>query len=75
MFNFGGQRTWIDPLAGDGKDRSHVLALPYWTLFVRIAQAVIALLLLILTSYSASKVGSGVRCLSRPSPFVSFVLY
>lgn len=51
-------RNWVDPLAGDGKDRSHVLSLPYWTLFVRIAQIVLALLLLILTAFSASKLGS-----------------
>ncbi|KJR88901.1 uncharacterized protein SPSK_07877 [Sporothrix schenckii 1099-18] len=43
----------------DGQGHSNVLPLPKWTLFVRIAQLVLAFLLLVLTAYSASKLGSG----------------
>ncbi|OAA59586.1 hypothetical protein SPI_05784 [Niveomyces insectorum RCEF 264] len=57
MVNYQG--SWTDPLAGDGRDRSHILVLPLWTAFLRIAQLLIALLMLILTAFSASKLGSG----------------
>jgi len=40
-------------------DLSHVVILPRWVLFIRIAQAVLALLTLILTAYSASVFGTG----------------
>jgi len=44
----------------DGKDRSHIPAQPFWSLLVRIAQAVLAVLLVVLTAFSASRLGSGV---------------
>ncbi|KAL1900973.1 hypothetical protein Sste5346_002035 [Sporothrix stenoceras] len=43
----------------DGQGRSDVLSLPKWTLFVRIAQLVLAFILLVITAYAASKLGSG----------------
>lgn len=43
----------------DGQGRSDVLSLPKWTLFIRIAQLVLAFILLVLTAYAASKLGSG----------------
>ncbi|CAK7211609.1 hypothetical protein SBRCBS47491_001182 [Sporothrix bragantina] len=38
---------------------ANVLSLPKWTLFIRIFQLVLAFILLVLTAYSASKLGSG----------------
>ncbi|CAK7198227.1 hypothetical protein SEUCBS139899_000885 [Sporothrix eucalyptigena] len=43
----------------DGRGGANVLSLPKWTLFIRIAQLALAFLLLVLTAYSASKLGSG----------------
>ena len=44
-----------------GRSGASVLSLPKWTLFVRIFQLVLAFIMLVLTAYSASKLGSGVR--------------
>jgi hypothetical protein len=47
----------------DTHNRSHVPAQPLWHFILRIAQLVLALLVLILTAYSAGQFGSGdVRC-------------
>lgn len=53
--------------SGDGQNRTHLPAMPMWTAFVRFAQFVLAFLLLILTGYSASKLGSGVSITSAHS--------
>jgi hypothetical protein len=58
------QQNFLDRRAADGKRRSHIPPIPFWTVVVRVAQLVLALLLVILTGYAASKLGSGVSLLS-----------
>jgi len=49
--------NWYDSRAGDGQNRSHVPAMPFWTAILRVFQLVLAFILLILTAVAASKLG------------------